>query len=112
MELVEDLKNYLHTSWEEDKYSQLEKLIELLTSPISNYLEEGLIKKILDENNLLDEDLLDDILENDLDIVNKALYALLECLEDKFDYIYYPTEENEKYDDYVSYMDMDSLSKE
>ena len=88
MELLENLKNYLHTEWEEDKYSQLEKLIELLSSPISNYLEEDLIKKILDENNHLEEDLLDDILENDLDIVNKALYALLECLEDKFDYIF------------------------
>ena len=112
MELLEILKNYLYKDWEEDKYSQLEKLIELLSSPVSNYLEEDLIKKILDENNYLEEDLLDDILENDLDIVNKALYALLECLEDKFDYIYCLTEENEKYDDYVRYMDMDSLPGE
>ena len=66
--LIEDIKTYFAID-KEDKALQVEKLIELLYTPIATYIDEDVVDLILDEDSQADGNFIDDIIDNYLDII-------------------------------------------
>ena len=104
--LIEDIKSYFAID-KEDKALQIEKLIELLYTPIATYIDEDVVDLILDENAQPDDNFIDDIIDNYLDIIENTLEDVLNDLESSNEYIEYLVYDrpNESTDEYYELID-------
>ena len=102
--LIEDIKTYFAID-KEDKALRVEKLIELLDTPLATYIEEDIATFLTDENAQDSSNFIDDIIDNYLDIIENTLEDVLNGLESSNEYIEYFDRPNEPTDDWYELID-------
>ncbi|MEG2056802.1 MAG: hypothetical protein RRZ84_02690 [Romboutsia sp.] len=103
---IEDIKTYFAID-KEDKALRVEKLIELLDTPLATYIDEDIATLITDEYAQVHSNFIDDIIDNHLDTIENTLEDVLNSLEGSNDYIEYLVynKPNEPTDEYYELID-------
>ncbi|MDB8794296.1 hypothetical protein PN290_00200 [Romboutsia sp. 1001216sp1] len=86
--LIKDIKSYFAID-KEDKALRVEKLIELLDTPLATYIDEDIVSLLTNEDAQADGNFIDDIIDNYLDAIENTLEYVLNSLESSNEYIEY-----------------------